>query len=59
MADKKIQVIVADITTCRVDAVVNAANNLLLVCFNEDSRRVCQLALEKIISSNPATSTAR
>jgi O-acetyl-ADP-ribose deacetylase (regulator of RNase III) len=30
MADKKIQVIIADITTCRVDAVVNAANNLLL-----------------------------
>lgn len=30
MKDNKIQVIVADITTCRVDAVVNAANNLLL-----------------------------
>lgn len=55
MADEKIQVIVADITTCRVDAVVNAANNLLLVCFDEDSRRV----LEKIISANPGTSTAR
>jgi O-acetyl-ADP-ribose deacetylase (regulator of RNase III) len=26
----KIQVIVTDITTCRVDAIVNAANNLLL-----------------------------
>ena len=32
---------------------------VLLVCFNEDSRRACQLALEKIISANPGTSTAR
>lgn len=29
MDNKKIQVIVTDITTCRVDAIVNAANNLL------------------------------
>ena len=32
---------------------------VLLVCFTEDSRWVCQLALEKIISANPGTSTAR
>lgn len=30
MENRKIRVIVTDITTCRVDAVVNAANNLLL-----------------------------
>lgn len=30
MEENKIQVIVTDITTCRVDAIVNAANNLLL-----------------------------
>jgi O-acetyl-ADP-ribose deacetylase len=30
MEGEKIQVIVTDITTCRVDAIVNAANNLLL-----------------------------
>lgn len=30
MENTKIQVVVTDITTCRVDAIVNAANNLLL-----------------------------